>query len=163
MIEEQKLRELYHEKEMTQAEIAEQENVTPETVGNWMKKCGIETRSKREATLKQYDPPELYLVNGYEAFAGDNKKVYHHRLLAVAEYGYNAVINNDVHHKNEIPWDNRPDNIDVLSRASHAKVHSKIKLTDNLLMNELYHNEEKTQRKIAEVFGISQASVCRRV
>jgi DNA-binding XRE family transcriptional regulator len=216
MIEEEKLRELYHEKEMTQAEIAKQENVARRTVGGWMEKyeietgyskwkkneqpndktlrdlyirdektqeeisnqfdvtkttikrwmekAGIETRSRRETALKQFGPPKLYLRNGYESFSGDNMEFFHHRLLAVAKYGYEAVINNHIHHKNEIPWDNRPDNIKVLSPADHAKLHHKeTKLMDNLLMNELYHNEEKTQKEIAEVFGLSQATVSKRL
>jgi len=52
------------------------------------------------------------------------KGVLVHRLLAVSEYGYEKVCNNVVHHKNEVKWDNRPDNIEVMSRTVHAKLHA---------------------------------------
>jgi len=64
--------------------------------------------------------------DGYEAWshvAGDKHSVFVHRLLAVAEYGFDAVVGKEVHHKNSIRWDNRPGNIELLSKAEHTKRH----------------------------------------
>jgi len=47
-----------------------------------------------------------------------------HRLLAVAEFGTEAVKDQHVHHKNEIPWDNRPENLELLTPAEHASHHN---------------------------------------
>lgn len=46
-----------------------------------------------------------------------------HRLQMVAEHGFEELIGKVVHHKNEIPWDNRPDNLELLSPSEHAMVH----------------------------------------
>jgi len=47
-----------------------------------------------------------------------------HRLVAVAEYGVEAVAGNVVHHKNGVRFDNRPDNLEVLSNADHSRIES---------------------------------------
>lgn len=51
------------------------------------------------------------------------KKVYVHRLMAVAKYGYDSVCESDVHHKNEITWDNRPENIELMEHGEHRSYH----------------------------------------
>jgi hypothetical protein len=43
--------------------------------------------------------------------------------LAVAEYGYDAVCNKQVHHENGVPWDNRPENLELMRIDEHAKHH----------------------------------------
>jgi hypothetical protein len=67
--------------------------------------------------------------SGYETWATRNRQgmdwVYVHRLLAVAENGFEALNGNHVHHKNGIKWDNRPENIEVLSPSEHARTHVK--------------------------------------
>ncbi len=48
----------------------------------------------------------------------DDKPVYIHDLVAISEYGFEAVINNDVHHLNTISWDNRPSNLELVDDSS---------------------------------------------
>ena len=57
--------------------------------------------------------------------ADGRANVYHHRLLAVAEYGFDAVCDMDVHHINEIGWDNRPDNIELMEHGEHRSYHNR--------------------------------------
>ncbi|NWM54968.1 hypothetical protein GY652_27320, partial [Escherichia coli] len=38
-------------------------------------------------------------------------------------HGYDAVAGKQVHHKNEIPWDNRPENLEPLSDEEHILEH----------------------------------------
>lgn len=74
-------------------------------------------------------PPTLRVdQNGYEYFCcsvGEkDEKVPHHRLLYVAEHGFDALDADDlVHHENHIRWDNRPGNLSAESREDHAEYH----------------------------------------
>jgi transcriptional regulator with XRE-family HTH domain len=164
-IKESQLRRLYHEKELTQSEIAKRYGVSKDTISRRMSDYDIETRSRREVALRQFGVPSLrHDDNGYEKFNGERTHVLHHRLLAVADYGYDAVVEHHVHHINEIEWDNRPTNIELMKVGEHASHHHRqTSFTDDLLMMELYHNSGKTQSKIGEMFGINQSEVSRRV
>lgn len=63
-------------------------------------------------------------------FDNDTKLVYSYRLLAVAEYGIDALKpeedgeNKVVHHKTGIPLDNRPEAIEVVDKSEHNKLHN---------------------------------------
>jgi hypothetical protein len=46
-----------------------------------------------------------------------------HRLLAVAEWGVDAVKGKHVHHENGVKWDNRVGNLELLNPSEHAKMH----------------------------------------
>lgn len=54
---------------------------------------------------------------------GVESYVYVHRLLAVAEYGFDALEGMHVHHRNHIRWDNRPENIELREPAEHGCYH----------------------------------------
>jgi hypothetical protein len=75
--------------------------------------------------------PRLYTQRdgGHEFFKvrihGKSHTLFHHRLIAVAEHGFDAVCGNVVHHKNDIPWDNRPENLELMTLAEHTAHHNK--------------------------------------
>ena len=46
-----------------------------------------------------------------------------HRLAAVAWFGFDAVADKHVHHKNGLSWDNREDNLELLTPTEHAETH----------------------------------------
>lgn len=75
--------------------------------------------------------------NGYErASAWNHEKrgnddVYIHRLLAVSMIGIDSVKGKDVHHINGISWDNRPENIEVISKSEHGRIHGKWKPSES--------------------------------
>jgi len=94
-------------------------------------------RSTIDRKLEQYNIDFSYSynkkatladINGYQVMQCGivGKGVLVHRLLAVAEYGYEEVCDNVVHHKNGIKWDNRPSNIEVMGRSEHSKLHAEM-------------------------------------
>ena len=134
------LRELYVDKRMSTIEIAEHfdNDITDAGIGYWIDKHGIEKRSRSEAAqirrqkelIKPYTDP----THGYEIlrneYDGVDVKMTVHRLLAVAEFGIEAVKDMDVHHNAPeadrswgVPWDNRPDVIELVTEEEHARIH----------------------------------------
>jgi hypothetical protein len=55
---------------------------------------------------------------------GTSHKIPVHRLLAVAKYGYEAVVDMDVHHIDGCKFHNTMANIELLTKAEHAKRHA---------------------------------------
>jgi len=54
----------------------------------------------------------------------NNKYLPIHRLVAVAEYGYDEVVDKHIHHENGVRFDNRPENLTPLSNSEHSKLES---------------------------------------
>lgn len=121
------LKKLYRDYGVTSEKMADYWGCDPKTVRNNLKNNNIETRG-----LEQYHRKEkvqyTYHDQGYrvwiEHYGEDRGKVvYVHRLLAMSEYGFEAVKDKHIHHENGIPWDNRPDNIEPLTPKQHMQKH----------------------------------------
>lgn len=142
------LREKYEDEGMWMSDIADLCGCSISTVSRWMDRFGIEKRPQGMSIRK----PGVTLEMGsagrmkwHGTYGRDGEKIdysfYAHRLLAIAEYGVDAVTPDvDAHHKNGIPWDNRPDNIELLPRDEHGELHSR-----------QWHDEIKPQRGHLEV------------
>lgn len=97
-------------------------------MGSW-------NNAKEKADLEKYKvaservPTPKISQDGYLVLRpeidGKNLRFALHRLIAVAEYGFDEVCGKDVHHKNGVRWDNRPSNLDVLTRSEHIELHRK--------------------------------------
>ena len=117
------LRTLYHEEGCSLRDIADKFGCTPRTVNVWMDKYGIETRPS------PHDKPVYFGMThqGYEGWVHtSNNTTQHvlvHRMLAVAEHGMESVAGRIVHHKNGIKWDNRIENIELMTQSEHATIH----------------------------------------
>jgi transposase len=119
----EELRRLYVEEGRSSVEIGDMFGVNHTTILNRLEEFDIESR-----TANQDKPPCLFeKEDGYECWVhddGENQRyVYVHRLLAVAEYGLDAVREREIHHETRIPWDNRPDSIVLLSDEEHGRLH----------------------------------------
>jgi len=120
---EKRLRHLYVERGLSTPEIADMFNSGTTSIQRGLDRFDIETRQSHR------DKPPCFFEreDGYEEWVhGDGngtKHVYVHRLLAVAHYGYQKTIQKDVHHINEVPWDNRPENIELLTNEEHGRLH----------------------------------------
>jgi len=55
-------------------------------------------------------------------YLGEDYNVSVHRLLAVAEFGFDAVCDMEVHHKNGCKRDNRPANIELMTSEEHGRL-----------------------------------------
>jgi len=118
------LTELYYDQHLSTYELADRFDVSQSTICRWMDKHDLDRRDGLEAR-----PPNFGIsTKGYERWhgfcLGNQYWLSHHRLLAVAEFGFDAVCGMDVHHKNEIRWDNRPDNLELMTRSDHTKHHN---------------------------------------
>lgn len=119
-----RLEELYIEKGLTAQEVSDELGCSQTTVLRYLRKYDIEV----EGGFTKASAPRMHHDHqGYEVFRvradGASRTVFNHRLLAVAEHGFDAVVGNVVHHENGVPWDNRPENLEVMSRSEHAKHH----------------------------------------
>lgn len=121
------LRKEYVEHERSSYDLADEWGCDSKTVRNWLERFGIERREAKDYNRVEYVRHE-HSPQGYErwqhAYGKDRGAlVLVHRLLAVAEYGTDAVVGNHVHHKNGVPWDNRPENIELKDPSTHARDH----------------------------------------
>lgn len=123
------LRELYVERRLSAVEIAERLGCAKRTVYRWLDEHGIDTRSPSEAAKlrKLREPPHFRTHKGYEqvvsAVDGEQNTALIHRLVAVSEHGFGGVSGKQVHHSNNIPWDNRPENLELVDIDEHARIH----------------------------------------
>jgi len=126
---EETLRRHYVEERKSMREIGDELGCSARTVCKWLDRRDIETRDsfQYQAVYRPEVPFRTY-SEGYErwihTYRGDRETVRVHRLVAVAEHGFEAVAEMDVHHENSIPWDNRPENLDVVDHAEHARIHT---------------------------------------
>jgi transposase-like protein len=102
-----------------------------------LERAGVDRRDTSEATSLGMDNGHCGFhtsKNGYEMATtrGDERawQVGIHRLIAIANgadpyelFTRAKHTGKHVHHDNAIPWDNRPENIEVLSQSDHQKEH----------------------------------------
>lgn len=111
----EELREMYIDDRMSPKEISDELGVHFSTIYRRLDRHGIERESRVRFNT---------VGDGYEeARDPSDDRVYIHRLLAVAEYGFDAVVDSDIHHSNGVSWDNRPSNIEPIDHADHTKRH----------------------------------------
>jgi len=124
------LRELYHGQKMPTTEIAEEFGCHHATISRAMDRLGVEKRELRDAArLAQLDqlPQFRTAGRGYERvrtrYNRSQQTVAIHRLAAVAWFGLESVKDNHIHHKNNIPWDNRQVNLQPIDPTEHRRMH----------------------------------------
>jgi transposase-like protein len=158
------LRELYWSEGLTQGEIADVFDTHQAVISEWMRRHDVQTRSKRRG------PTHLRINDGgYECWEvgslGKQVSVPVHRLLMIAEHGFEAVTEADVvHHRNGIPWDNRPENLELMGNAEHTKHHVDIEFSgapwrDEDILYQKYVKEGKTFAEVADELGADGPTV----
>ena len=118
------LREEYHENGLSYGAIAAKYGVGKANIQYWMEKHGIERRGRLDYQTKT--PPKMFTdTDGYEQFTGPDKSVKHHSLVAISSGEDPSKVfggEHHVHHKNNIPWDNRPSNVEVMTHSEHMSL-----------------------------------------
>lgn len=112
--------------------------------------------------------------NGYYIWtygSGDEWNIGNiHRLVGVAKYGFDAIKNKHVHHKNEIRADNSFENIELVDPSEHLSYHHQDKELDSVegcigdysdggLLQKLYHDEGMSFNDIADELDTSYGNV----
>jgi len=120
---EETVRELYLEQGLDPVEIGDRLDCSARTARKWIKKHGMQL----ETPNAEKPPYYATTTNGYEhwqnKFEGETDTVKVHRLAAVAWFGWDAVADNVVHHRTDIPWDNREENLAPMARGEHQTMH----------------------------------------
>lgn len=160
---------LYVEEELSSTDIASLLECSTNTVVTWLERHGIDTRSLAEGqSLAKGGRTGVYVYTniqrGYERLKSHDDYVLHHQLLAIAYHGFETVCENQVHHKNGIHWDNRPDNLEPLPEEEHKRLHDIQKMTwlDHLRAAEMYR-EGASSRQVASAFDVSGNTILRSV
>lgn len=148
------LRELYEDRLLSANQIRTVLDCANATVHKWLNEHGIEKRTLSETQAIPHGSlnhvPFRTRSFGHEVWKHSEHTVLVHRLLAVAEYGLDALEGMQVHHENNIGWDNRPENITLVDPVEHGKLHKKVSGLDRLRLAELYENGDLASRPLAE-------------
>ena len=124
------LEKLYVEERKGVTKIANELGTIPNTIYKWLDKHNIETRSREDAETGPISPRSASRGDrqrGYSKITTPRSSVYVHQLVSIAHGASPEKVfsggEHHVHHKNEIPWDNRPDNLSLVSRKDHVGHH----------------------------------------
>ena len=119
---ESKLQEWYIEQQFTITEIAAKVGHSVSLVQKHLIDAGIPRRNSSGA-WSTHATFRTVLDTGMEEASGTHFTVRIHRLVMVAEHGFDALRNREIHHRNRIPFDNRPKNLELISAVDHTVLH----------------------------------------
>ena len=93
--------------------------------------CGMRTRTTKLGAQQRYirghnrrNTGRGWFECGYKYVSVDGHKIAEHRLIVQEREGKKLTSNEVVHHVNGDRFDNRPENLVVVSRAEHRRLHS---------------------------------------
>lgn len=167
---EETLRELYHEQGLTQVDVAHELGCSKDTVLNWFKKLGISARSP---SPERTAPVPLKTIGDIEKGGYENlvdpetkKSVRVHQLMAIADgadpYKIFSSRAYNVHHKNGFSWDNRYENIELLTTSEHVERHWEERggeWRDEDVLRGLYEDRRMSTREVAAELGCDDETV----
>lgn len=131
------LERMYWDEGLSTVQLAEECGVARSTIRRWMNRHNIPRRDISEALTERIGVDRAYFCTeprGYERCESwngpdeSNDQVYVHQLVAIAEgadphHVFSGAGQTDVHHRNSVRWDNRPENIVVMDHGDHMREH----------------------------------------
>lgn len=160
------MRTLYVDKKLSSTQISGVLDCSGNTVLKNLRDHGIELRNRSQAMSNSHGNlghAHYYSKkkSGRPIWKSRKHEVHVYRLLAVAEYGFDAVCDMDVHHINGIVWDNRPDNIELVDRVTHQHLHRRIKGERRRRVADEYEHRDVSLYTLADEleFDISPATI----
>lgn len=135
----------------------------------------------KEKTINRYKDNGYVFIHNKKHPKNKKGYVLEHRLVVEKNIGRYLKPDEMIHHINEIRHDNRINNLKIVSRSEHSKIHypkgkkfgaglnpkkgedcnfSKLKEKDVVLIRKLYKREKVTYSHIAKKFNISVMTVC---
>ena len=132
------LREKYYDEGLSAIEMAEIAGVDPQSIYYNMDKFDMERDPSTYGDKRRVEYATLYTSKGrgHERWTSKHREggdrvtdsLFVHQLLAISEGTdphelFSGGNETQIHHKNGIPWDNRPENIEAVSSSEHARVH----------------------------------------
>lgn len=132
----EELARLYFDEGLGLRGVADELGAGDTTVRSWMEHYDIDIPSRLDALRVNYAHFRTD-ARGYEVWHshsdGEQVRLTVHRLLTIAMgEDPHDVFSGDyhVHHRNGIPWDNRPDNIELLTLGEHRSKHAEERAAD---------------------------------
>jgi len=123
----ERLQELYHGQELSAKRVADVMGCSPQTVRHWLIEFDIERRAASYRTVELSDNPQRRYPTIYDSHDGESSGVLIHRFVAyaVGKMSFEELCdpNMVVHHRTNVGWDNRPENLEVMSRSEHMSLH----------------------------------------
>jgi transposase len=127
------MREKYHGEGMSITDLSEHLGVSRMPISRALDRYDIEAHDngyrsgKLHPGFRIHEQGYIEAYSKYQTDDGEWKQDHLrvHRLVAVSQHGFDAVCDSVIHHRNGIPWDNRPDNLEVMDKRNHVKHHFK--------------------------------------
>lgn len=133
--------ETYFIRHMSLSETADVLGCSAKTVLKWMERHGFPRRDKIEELrrVNSVNRASYSQTNdGHQIWKsyhdGETTTVGVHVLTAIADGADPYEVFSDgthIHHKNGVPWDNRGDNLEVLTISKHRRTHSQDEWIEN--------------------------------
>jgi len=155
------LEALYWDDGLSQVQISKVVGLSPGGVEYWIKKHNIKQRDRIEAVrASKYQREATLTTNseGYLMWTTADSHCLVSRLVAVSEFGFESVVGNEVHHKNGVVWDNRPENLEVKSSREHRQEHGKLNKSDVKRIKQRVSDGEN-KKGIAQDFGVHHTTI----
>ena len=167
---------LYVDEKLSQTTISRLFSCSSSTIGTWVREHEFDVRTRYETMKIDYggglNHVAIHTTNKAQVvWTHQKQKVLVHRLMAVAEFGFDAVCDMDVHHGaedngvNELPpveisWANWPGNLELMTPGEHmSHHHSKLSWEEKVEIEKRYRDPDESLRSLAPDYDVTSTTI----